>query len=75
MERAPRGSEPPAVSRTSTLDDPLTTSLLAEVVRRSMTIEVLPEQIDEAKDLEPAVPDEPDAGMAADPTAEAAEPS
>jgi len=81
MERAPRGSEPPALSRASTLDDPFTTSLLAEVVRRSRTIEVLPEQIDEAKDLEPGAPDEhgpPDehrAGTPADPNADAAKPS
>jgi len=42
----------PLMSRTATLDDPLTTSLLAEVTRRSRTIEVSAEQIDEAKDLE-----------------------
>jgi hypothetical protein len=45
-------SEPPQ-SRTVTLDDPLTTSLLAEVTRRSRTIDVSPEQIDEAIDLAP----------------------
>jgi hypothetical protein len=39
-------------ARTATLDDPLTTSLLAEVARRSKTIEVSPEQIDEATDVE-----------------------
>ena len=38
----------PAFARTATLDDPLTTSLLAEVARRSKTIDVSPEQIDEA---------------------------
>jgi hypothetical protein len=43
----------PALSRAATLDDPLTTSLLAEVVRRSRTVDVLPEQIDEARDIEP----------------------
>lgn len=71
-ERTARGSDPPMTSRTATLDDPLTTSLLAEVVRRSMTIEVLPEQIDEAKDIELAAPDAR-AGEATDPTADAAE--
>lgn len=40
------------ISRTATLDDPLTTSLLAEVARRSKTIEVSTEQIDEATDLD-----------------------
>lgn len=44
----------PRIARTTTLDDPLTTSLLAEVARRSRTIEVTPEQIAEATDLEPA---------------------
>lgn len=50
----------PLTSRTATLDDPLTTSLLAEVARRSRTIEVAADQIDEAMDLEVAEPD-PDA--------------
>jgi hypothetical protein len=40
--------------RTTTLDDPLTTSLLAEVARRSRTIDVSPEQIAEATEIEPA---------------------
>ena len=40
------------ISRTATLDDPLTTSLLAEVTRRSMTVEVSPEQVDEARALD-----------------------
>jgi hypothetical protein len=44
----------PRTSRTTTLDDPLTTSLLAEVARRSRTIDVSPEQIAEATDIEPA---------------------
>ena len=43
----------PLISRTATLDDPLTTSLLAEVARRSQTIDVSPEQIAEARDIEP----------------------
>jgi len=42
----------PLMSRTATLDDPLTTSLLAEVARRTKTIEVSADQIDEAKDIE-----------------------
>ena len=46
-----QGTQP--VARTTTLDDPLTTSLLAEVARRSKTIEVEPEQIDEALDVAP----------------------
>jgi hypothetical protein len=55
-------------SRTVTVDDPLTTSLLAEVARRSKTIDVSPDQIDEVRDLEPgeaaapAEPGEPGAG-------------
>jgi hypothetical protein len=55
-----KASDPGSVARTSTLDDPLTTSLLAEVARRSRTIEVSPEQIDEAIDLEPGDPDPSD---------------
>jgi len=47
----------PVMPRTTTLDDPLTTSLLAEVARRSKTIEVSQEQIDEAMELEPAKDD------------------
>jgi len=45
----------PAFGRTATLDDPLTTSLLAEVARRSKTIDVAPEQIDEAIDAAAAI--------------------
>src|SRR5579859_4695069 len=54
--RMPKGSAPPialrsaASARTTTLDDPMTTSLLAEISRRSRTIEVAPEQIEEATD-------------------------
>ena len=44
-------SDVPYLSRTATLDDPLTTSLLAEVARRSRTIEVSQEQIDEAMEM------------------------
>jgi hypothetical protein len=44
---------PPAGARVVTLADPLTTSLLAEVARRSKTIEVSADQIDETHDLEP----------------------
>ena len=46
---APKDVDAALVSRTATLDDPLTTSLLAEVTRRSMTVDVAPEQILEAK--------------------------
>jgi len=35
-------------TRTTTVDDPLTTRILAEVARRSQTVEVSPDQIDEA---------------------------
>ena len=58
----PVESEAPRMPRTTTLDDPLTTSLLAEVARRSRTIDVSPDQIAEAEDIEPADPaatDEP----------------
>lgn len=56
------------ISRTATLDDPLTTSLLAEVTRRSKTSEVAPEQVndamdkamDEALDIEPGDADPDD---------------
>jgi hypothetical protein len=57
LRTAPSESQKPGadllISRTATLDDPLTTSLLAEVARRSSTIEVSAEQIDEAIDLAP----------------------
>jgi hypothetical protein len=57
---APKDAEAARISRTATLDDPLTTSLLAEVARRSMTIEVSPDQIDEAVELEPGERDPSD---------------
>jgi hypothetical protein len=41
----------PLTSRTVTVDDPLTTSLLAEISRRPTTVDVSPEQIDEVHDL------------------------
>jgi hypothetical protein len=44
-------AELPSLGRTATLDDPLTTSLLAEVARRSQTIEVSNDQIAEALEL------------------------
>jgi hypothetical protein len=49
----------PAEARTTTVDDPLTTSLLAEVARRR-TVEVTPEDIDEAIDLPPGETDPAD---------------
>jgi hypothetical protein len=42
----------PLEARTTTVDDPLTTSLLAEVARRH-TVEVDPDDIDEAIDVAP----------------------
>jgi hypothetical protein len=45
------GTEPPpAVGRTVTLHDPLTTQLLAEVTRRSRTMDLDEEVIDEVLD-------------------------
>jgi hypothetical protein len=61
-------SERPTIPRTATLDDPLTTSLLAEVARRSRTIEVEPEQIAEAVDLEPSPPGAPGAASRGGPS-------
>lgn len=54
--RTAKGSTAPAApaevtSRTKTLDDPLTTSLLAEIARRPATVDVLPEQLAAALDL------------------------
>lgn len=50
------GSEPaPVVPRTSTLHDPLTMALLAEVARTSRTIDLDPEKLAEAR----AAADEP----------------
>jgi hypothetical protein len=50
-------ADPPALaSRTATLDDPLTTMLLAEASRRSMTIEVSPDDVAHIVD---APPDDP----------------
>lgn len=40
-------------ARTSTVHDPFTTGLLAEVARRSKTIEVSPEMVEEATANEP----------------------
>lgn len=60
--RAARGSEPPLTGRTVTLDDPLTTSLLAEVARQAHTVEMSPEQIDAA--LERAAMDEDESSPA-----------
>jgi hypothetical protein len=41
-------------SRTATLDDPLTTSLLAEVTRRSLTVDISPEQLIEVLEVDAA---------------------
>jgi len=51
--RTAKGSTSPAraplTSRTTTLDDPLTTSLLAATTRRPRTADLAPEQIAEAR--------------------------
>ena len=52
--------DPLAMPRTTTLDDPLTTMLLAEVARRSRTVELSPAQIDEAMNRDPGDPDPSD---------------
>jgi len=60
----------PLMSRTATLDDPLTTSLLAEISRRSRTIEVSADQIAEAQAIAPGAADEPGEADERDPFAE-----
>lgn len=52
--RIPRSSTPPLTSRTATLDDPLTTSLLAEIARRPSTVEMSPAQLAAARAMAPA---------------------
>ena len=54
-EKIAAGSQklPVVVARTTTVDDPLTTRILAEVARRTRTIEVSPDQIDEATEAAP----------------------
>jgi len=47
----------PLTSRTTTLDDPLTTSLLAEIARRPSTLEMSPAQIAEARAKVPGAPE------------------
>jgi hypothetical protein len=49
LAHLPKSSTPPLTSRTTTLDDPLTTSLLAEIARRPSTVEMSPAQIAEAE--------------------------
>lgn len=49
--RTPKASTGPLTSRTATVDDPLTTSLLAEIARRPSTVEVSPEQLAEIMDI------------------------
>ena len=51
--RIPKASTPPLTSRTTTLDDPLTTSLLAEIARRPSTVEMSPAQLAEARAMAP----------------------
>jgi len=64
---ANESAEALVLPRTTTLDDPLTTSLLAEVARRSRTIDVSPDQIADAMDANP-VPDDSDLPAPAAPT-------
>lgn len=48
------GSQPdgaPATSRTSTVHDPMTMALLAEVARTSRTVEIEPSKIEEASSI------------------------
>jgi len=50
--QVPTGSQThilPATSRTATVDDPLTTQLLAEVARRTSTIEIDPTTVEFAR--------------------------
>ncbi|HEX3757926.1 MAG TPA: hypothetical protein VHW23_04450 [Kofleriaceae bacterium] len=59
--RIAKSSTPPLTSRTATLDDPLTTSLLAEIARRPSTVEMSPEQLAAARAMAPDAPDAPPA--------------
>ena len=64
--RVPKSSAPPlTTSRTTTLDDPLTTSLLAEIARRPATVDMSPAQLAAARAMAPGAP-EPE-GQSADP--------
>ncbi len=65
--RTPKSSTPPlTTSRTTTLDDPLTTSLLAEIARRPTTVEMSPAQLAAARAMTPGGP-EPEPGDNRDP--------
>src|SRR3954471_4007222 len=65
--RIPKSSTPPlTTSRTATLDDPLTTSLLAEIARRPSTVEMTPAQLAAARAMAPGGP-EPEHAQSADP--------
>src|SRR5215470_13888513 len=64
--RTPRSSTLPLTSRTTTLDDPLTTSLLAEIARRPSTVEMSPAQLAKARAMVPGAP-EPEDGEDRDP--------
>jgi hypothetical protein len=67
--RIPKSSTPPLTSRTATLDDPLTTSLLAEIARRPSTVEMSPAQLAAAQAMVPGAPttEGPDAPEDRDP--------
>src|SRR5262249_36608613 len=58
--RIPKSSTPPLTSRTTTLDDPLTTSLLAEIARRPSTVEMSPAQLARAQAMAPGAPEPED---------------
>jgi hypothetical protein len=58
VKKAAEGEPSPALARTNTLEDPLTTQLLAEVTRRTQTMDVDAEA-DEATNLAAAEPSHP----------------
>jgi hypothetical protein len=66
--RIPKSSTPPlTTSRTTTLDDPLTTSLLAEIARRPATVDMSPAQLAAARAVTPGAPAEPEHRDSLDP--------
>jgi len=56
---AKSSTTPPLTSRTATLDDPLTTSLLAEIARRPATVEMSPAELAAARAMAPDAPEPP----------------
>jgi hypothetical protein len=55
-------------SRTTTVDDPLTTRILAEVARRTSTVEVSPDQPDQPEQIDEAAELPPGEALADNPT-------